>query len=73
MVYETNDLVLGAYLNTIGYKLSEIKSVNNKGTFIFSNVDQAVIDDYYMGKARVDPVSFNTTLRQLVTAVRSKS
>lgn len=73
MKYKTHDIVLAAYLVTTGYKIDTISIIsNNKGTFNFSHVDETVIDNYMLAKGSVEPITFNTNLKQLVTAVRMK-
>lgn len=73
MKYDTNDIVLAAYLVTIGYNLDTIDIIGaNKGSFYFIKVDESVIDNYMMGKGSVEPIAFNTNIRRMVTAVRQK-
>lgn len=73
MKYDTSDVVLAAYLVTIGYKVDSISIIElNKGIFHFKHVDESVIDNYMLAKGSVEPIKFNTNLKQLVTAVRQK-
>lgn len=73
MKYETCDVVLAAYLLTTGYKVDSISIVeSNRGVFHFKHVDESVLDNYMLAKGSVEPMDFNTKLKQLVTAVRQK-
>jgi len=73
MQYKTSDIVLAAYLSLIGAELKEIqKASSTKGVFVFHNVVEQIIDDFLLGKAKVEPISFNNELRRLVTAVKAK-
>lgn len=71
--YKTSDIVQAAYLRVVGYSLETIEIVGNKGTFVFKNVDQPVLDNYNLGKGRVEPVALNNTIKQLTTSVRRMS
>ena len=77
MRYETEDIVLAAYLmsqDPSHYRVDDIKMGGNmKGIFVFNNIDQEVVDNFMLAKGTVEPIKFNTNLRQLVTAVRLKS
>ena len=67
---ETQDIVLAASLKVLGYKLDHLEKVGNKGIFFFSGVDEAVINDYDLGKLLVEPVAFNSAIKALTTASR---
>lgn len=68
--FETSDIVLAAYLKTMSYKMLEIVKNGNKGTFIFANVKQQIINDYDLGQAKVEPKSLNYEIKALTTAAR---
>ena len=68
--YKTSDIVLAAFLRLSGCQMSGIEKQGQKGTFVFVNVDDALVVDYDLGLARVEPVSFNNTIKQLTTSVR---
>lgn len=68
--FPTSDIVLAAYLKTKNYRLSEIVRNGNKGTFIFLEVEQSIIDEYDLGSALVEPRSLNSEIKALTTAVR---
>lgn len=67
---ETQDIVLAATLKVLGYKLDTIEKVGNKGIFFFNDVDEAVVNDYDLGKLKVEPISFNSAIKALTTASR---
>jgi hypothetical protein len=69
-VFKTSDIVLASYLRLSGFTLTEITKDGNKGTFVFSSVTDEAVNDYDLGNARVEPVAFNNTIRQLTTSVR---
>jgi hypothetical protein len=66
----TTDIVLAASLKVLGNEMSHIEKNGNKGTFVFKNISQEVIDDYDLGKLRVEPIAFNNAIKQLTTATR---
>jgi hypothetical protein len=68
--YKTTDIVLAAFLKINGYSISRIEKQGQKGTFVFAMVDTQLVSDYDLGKARVEPVIFNSTIKQLTTSVR---
>ena len=70
MELSTTDIILAASLKVLGVKMSHIEKNGNKGTFVFLNVDQNIVDDYDLGNLRVEPVAFNTAIKQLTTATR---
>lgn len=70
--YQTSDIVLSSYLCLAGYEVTSIECTGNKGTFIFTNIPQKIINDFDLGSARVEPVGFNSTIRRLTTGVKRK-
>jgi hypothetical protein len=68
--YRTTDIILAACLRINGYDLADIELVGTKGTFCFVEVDEHFIQDYDLGKCRVEPVAFNNAIKQLTTSVR---
>jgi hypothetical protein len=48
----------------------KIEKQGQKGTFVFTNVTTEQINSYDLGNARVEPVAFNNTIKQLTTSVR---
>lgn len=70
MTLETQDIVLGAALKVLGYRLDHIEKVGNKGIFFFVDVDESTINDYDLGNIRVEPVAFNSAIKALTTASR---
>jgi hypothetical protein len=70
MEYKTSDIVLASYLRLSGYDIVRIEKTGMKGTFVFENVDDDLIQGYDFGRARVEPAAFNNTIKSLTTAVR---
>ena len=68
--FSTSDIVLAALLKVKGYKLIEILKNGNKGTFIFAEVYDDIIDEYDLGDAKVEPKSLNFMIKELTTAAR---
>ena len=68
--FRTSDIVLAAFLRNSGCLLVNIEKVGLKGTFVFTNVNDELIHQYDFGSARVEPLSFNNTIKQLTTSVR---
>lgn len=67
---ETQDIVLAAALKVLGYRLDMIEKIGNKGVFYFTDVDASAVNDYDLGKLRVEPVAFNSAIKALTTASR---
>lgn len=70
MEYKTSDIVLASYLRLSGHEIARIEKVGMKGTFVFVDIDDDLIQTYDFGRARVEPVAFNNTIKSLTTAVR---
>lgn len=70
MEYKTSDIVLAAFLKISGCQMTKIEKQGQKGTFVFANVDQDLIQSYDLGDARVEPVAFNNMIKQLTTSVK---
>ena len=68
--YKTADIVLAAFLRVSGYQIDEIEKQGLKGTFVFTNVDEALIRSYDLGQSLVEPVALNNMIKQLTTSVR---
>jgi hypothetical protein len=68
--YRTSDIVLAAYLRLSGCQMTGIEKQGQKGTFVFASVDNELLTKYDLGKALVEPVSFNNAIKQLTTSVR---
>ena len=67
---QTQDIVLAATLKTLGYTLSGLEKVGNKGIFIFENVSDETLLNFDLGKLLVEPVAFNASIKALTTASR---
>lgn len=68
--FKTDDIVLAATLKCHGITLITIEKRGNKGTFIFENVPAMMVTNYDLGKLTVEPITFNTNVKALTTAVR---
>lgn len=68
--YKTSDIVLAASLKQHGYTMLRIDVEGTKGIFVFVDVDKRFLQDFDLGNIKVEPVTFNNTIRQLTTSVR---
>jgi len=69
--FKTTDIILAAVLTLKKYKLLDIeRNGGSKGTFVFQDVDQEDVKEVDLGESRVEPISFNNTIKRLTTAVR---
>lgn len=68
--FKTTDIILAAVLKLKGYEMIEIIRNGNKGTFVFENVREDDLTEFDLGKALVEPVTFNNMIKQLTTSVR---
>lgn len=68
--YHTTDIVLAATLKYHGYELNDIRVDGTKGTFIFNDVPESMIDQYNISQCFVEPQAFNHIIKQLTTSVR---
>lgn len=68
--YRTTDIILAACLRLNGYDMTDIELNGTKGTFCFADVEDSFVQDYDLGKCRVEPVAFNNAIKQLTTSVR---
>lgn len=72
-MYKTSDIILAAFLRLQGKNLQDIELTGNKGTFVFDDVEDNLLEDYDLGKCLVEPVAFNNAIKQLTTSVRRKN
>lgn len=68
--FKTSDIVLASYLKLNNIRMIGIEKQGLKGTFVFENVSDSFIVEYDLGKASVEPVAFNNTIKALTTSVR---
>ena len=56
-IYRTRRLNIAAYLYASGLKLFDTEKINNEVYFSFTPADKAtvLVDEYYAGKASVNP------------------
>lgn len=70
MEYKTSDIVLASFLRLSGHEIARIEKTGMKGTFVFDGINDDLIHEYDLGRAKVEPVAFNNTIKSLTTAVR---
>ena len=70
MKQKTTDIALAAFLKAKGFTLEEISITGRQGTFVFSDVDTELVNQYFIGNALVEPVAFHNAIRQLTTACK---
>lgn len=68
--YATSDITLSTVLKENGNTLDRISLNGSKGIFYFLDVEEDTLINYETGKLLVEPVSFHTTLKTLVSAVQ---
>jgi hypothetical protein len=68
--FSTSDIVLAAMLKVQGYRMIEILKNGNKGTFVFADVSDEIINEYDLGQSKVEPKSLNYEIKALTTAAR---
>jgi hypothetical protein len=66
----TTDIILAAYLKVQGYRMVELARNGNKGTFIFADIPDEIINEYDLGSSRVEPKALNYEIKALTTAAR---
>lgn len=67
-LFKTTDIGLAAFLLTEGIELNGInKDSTNRGTFLFPNTEKChrLADVFSQMEARVEPVKFQTSVKQL--------
>lgn len=67
---QTMDIVLAAYLKLKGYKMTNIIKHGNKGTFVFRDVPETVVNEYDLGQALIEPRALNSEIKALTTSAR---
>ena len=68
--FKTTDIILAAVLKINGHEMVEIIRNGNKGTFVFKDIPTQAITEFDLGKTLVEPIAFNTAIKQLTTSVR---
>ncbi len=67
MLFDTPELGLASFLKVSGLEIKVM--FKNKGKTVFSFKDtperKKLVDDYFTGRARVDPLAFRGTMRDL--------
>jgi hypothetical protein len=67
---ETDDIVLAATLRVKGYLLDRIEKDGKRGKFCFNDVEHNILQEYDLGQALVEPVTFNNAVKALTTAAK---
>lgn len=67
--YATSDITLASFLKENGNTLDRIQIDGNKGIFYFLEVEEAILFQYELGSLWVEPKSFHSTIKTLVSAV----
>ena len=67
LIYDTNDLGLAAYLKVAGVELKVMVRTGKKITFSFKDNPErkSFVDDYFTGKAKVNPLAYKNTIKDL--------
>ena len=69
LLFETKDIALAAYLKISNLNIKKIYSMGKKTIFSFIDTPERkkLIDDYFNGNARVDPLIYKDAMRNLKT------
>lgn len=67
---ETTDIIFAAVLRVNSYKLHEIIKDDKRGTFVFLEVEEEIINKYNLGQTLVEPNEFNSAIKFLTMAVK---
>lgn len=65
--WQTSDLRLGAYLRTIGFKITEVKKEARNVMFTFEDQDKRKMEiaKFYNKEARVEPLGFMASMGEM--------
>ena len=64
----TSDFYFSAYLLSKGYEIEETSKIGKSITFYFESDDlEEVRNEYFLGKAIVEPLSFQNAIHNLKT------
>ena len=65
---KTSDFYFSAYLLSKGYGIEETSKIGKSITFYFKSDDlEEVRNEYFLGKASVEPLSFQNAIHNLKT------
>ncbi len=69
ILFETKDIALAAYLKISGLNTKKIYAMGKKVIFSFIDIPERkkLVDDYFNGLARVDPLLYKDAMRNLKT------
>lgn len=70
IIFKTSDLHLASFLRLNGYNLDNIVIFERRGEFHFHDVNQELVDQYFLEQTTVEPIAFMNAVRSLSTAVR---
>lgn len=70
--YKTTDIVIAATLKCQGHNLIDVELDGQRGTFVFSNIPEATLQDFNFGNLRVEPNNFHSYVKQLSAIIRRK-
>jgi len=67
LLFETNDLGLATYLRLEGMEIKKTTKIRGRTIFCFLDKEnrKKLVQDYFGGKARVDPLLYKNMLRDL--------
>ena len=68
-IYETSDYYFVAFLHSKGFEILDTNKVGSKISFEFENSDdfKEIRNNYFLGKAIVEPLSFQNAIHNLKT------
>jgi hypothetical protein len=75
--HRTTDVILAAYLITVGYEIVKIQKgrghKNRKATLVFDRSDELIvtIDDYFSKKTNVDALTFYENVRTVKSRINN--
>lgn len=69
--YQTKDLNVSAVLSYFGFTVIDVTKVERQATFSFEDNDriQQVVDKYWQGSLNVEPLKYNSHLKNLKTRI----
>ena len=68
-IYETSDFYFVAFIHSKGYEILGANKVGSKISFEFENSDEfkEIRNNYFLGKASVEPIAFQNAIHNLKT------
>jgi hypothetical protein len=67
LIFDTSELGLAAFLKVSGLEIKIMFRKDKKTIFSFKDTPERkkLVDDYFTGKAKVEPLAFRSTMRDL--------